>query len=67
MFVGLPSEKSEKDGKFYDKVYFKTKEQKREFNDLVLSAYEGNSGKAKSDEFVMNNGEVQPDDINWNE
>ena len=43
-FVGMPSQKNEKDGKYYDHCRFKTRELQDEFSHLVISAYEGNSG-----------------------
>lgn len=43
-FVSVPSKKSDKDGKYYDHVTFKTKNLKDEFNHLVISAYDGNAG-----------------------
>lgn len=45
-FVGMPSQKNEKDGKYYDHCRFKTRELQDEFSHLVVSAYEGNSGSS---------------------
>jgi DNA-binding cell septation regulator SpoVG len=77
-FIGMPSQKDEKSGKYNDHVTFKTKELKNEFSSLVLSAFDGNSGASKSNaKTQQNNGssdrtngsqeDVRPEDISWEE
>lgn len=46
-FVGMPSQKSEKDGKYYDHCRFKDRALQDEFSHLVISAFEGNSGASE--------------------
>ncbi len=42
LFLGLPQEKSPKDGKWYNSFYPKTKEARQQLMDVVLAAYEDN-------------------------
>ncbi len=49
-FVGMPSKKNEKDGKYYDHCRFKDRATQDEFSHLVISAFNGNSGSSEPKE-----------------
>jgi len=49
-FVSLPSKKDDKSGKYFDHVWFKTMELKKEFNDQVVSLVCGENTPQVSEE-----------------
>lgn len=65
-FVAMPSQKSEKDGKYYDHCRFKDRAKQDEFSHLVISAYEGNSGAGlTASEPKQAKNTTSPDKIAW--
>jgi DNA-binding cell septation regulator SpoVG len=67
-WVGMPSQKNEKDGKYYDHCRFKDRATQDEFSHLVISAFEGNSGAGRqSDAPKQQERDKSPAEIAWEE